>query len=441
MSDPRLQGFKEAVANIASSASPFNNEYIFYMHLLAKCKVVLREDLPAAAGVAFNITHYILYLNPTEVIAEHKNEQGVTEQVLGFSAAMPLEHRIGILKHEMLHIALGHLTARFQEEEINHKQANIAMDCALNQDINREHLPSYAVYPNNFPPVKVKVERSRPAEYYYQLLQDEYPPIEPQQGGSGGQGSSESTQQGESPLDKMPALDDHSVWDESEGDEDLQKEITKRMVEEAADQTIKSRGSLPVNYSQMIENLTVNREVDWKQVLRRIVGNKKANSRKTLMRKNRRLPHAAWVKGITKDRVHHLAVVSDVSGSVSGAELKTLWGTILDICNTFNTAVTLIQVDTKPSEPEALTANASVIERKACGGTTLHPALETLKEYNVQYDAVVVTTDNYLCPSDVREFKNCRVPVVWLVSPTGQDAFPEQITGKHKYIRLTDLKT
>ena len=207
------------------------------------------------------------------------------------------------------------------------------------------------------------------------------------------------------------------------------------MADKAGNETQKSRGKLPSNYSDIIDSLTIKREVDWKQVLRRIVGNKRANSRKTLLRRDRRLPHANWIKGRTKDRVFDLAVVSDVSGSVSDTALKDLWGEIIHICETYNTPVKMVQVDSEPTKPEELTRNSKTIERKARGGTYLSPALEEFKKAHVHYDALVVTTDGYLFGDDIEPFKELKVPVIWLIEEDGQ-IMDDMNYGRMRAIKL-----
>lgn len=401
MSDDR-KGFEEAVANMSMASSSFYKEYVFYLHVLAQCKVTLDKTMSAPAGVNFTNDHYNLYLNP-----------------LTFNE-MPLEHRIGVLKHEMLHIALGHILRgkssnkdndTYVDQQTNHLKFNYAADCALNQQINRKHLPEGAIYPDNYPNPKADESWGQTAEFYYNLLNDE--DYQKQQE-KDHQDDKDDKNSSEGKL-----IDDHSLWQESQGDEYVQQEITKRMVEKAANETTKGRGDLPSEYAQMINNLTITREIDWKKVLRKIVGNKKANTKKTLMRRDRRLPFANWIKGKTKDRVFDLAVISDVSGSVSDKALHSLWSEILSICDTYKTPVTMVQVDTQPSKPEKLTRDSKILKRKACGGTYLSPALDTLKENNVAYNAIVVTTDGYLCESDVEPFASLPVPVIWLIEKQG----------------------
>lgn len=419
MSDRKA--FDEAIANMSMATSPYFRDYVFYMHLLAQCKVVFTQSLKAAAGVGFKNDTYVLLINNSEVIAT--TPEG--EEILGFTDRMPLEHRIGVLKHEMLHIALGHLI-RVKDGDKDFMKYNIASDCALDQEILKEHLPSYAIYPDNNFPTKLSPEEilwGQTAEYYYSIIDDES--LQPQdQDGPGSSGQGQYT------------VDDHSSWEEVEGDPTLQQELTKNMVEKAANETQKARGNLPSSYENMIDNLIVRREVDWKQILRRIVGNKKANQRKTLLRRDRRLPLANWIKGKTKDRIFELAVISDVSGSVSDSALQEVWGEIIHICQLFNTPVNLIQVDTEPSDPEPLTKATKTLTRRACGGTYLSPAINRLRQTKTDFDALVVTTDGYLHESDVEPFYKLNKPVIWLIESTGE-IMTEMTKGKMRAVKLT----
>lgn len=435
-------GFEEAVVNMTVASSDYFKDYVYYMHLLSKCRVVMDKNLPAAAGVSFHKDHYRLHLNPTEVIFSGTDKEGKKVEVLGFNIEMPLAHRIGILKHEMSHISNGHL---IRVEDRNFRNYNLASDCALNQEIERTHLPDYAIYPDNFP-VKVKVPWGATAEQYYDLIEEESPEDNEGECGNGngnGQGGtgkeSDGSGNGKNPGSGPRCVDDHEVWKQSEGDTALQKEITKQMVEQAGNQTTRSRGNLPSNYAQMIDNLTVSREVDWRQLLRRIVGNKKANIRKTIIRRDRRMPGAFWIKGRVKDRIFNLGVVSDVSGSMSDKALKEVWGEILNICKLYKIPVQMVQIDTEAYAPEPFTLNTKKLERKATGGTILHPALDMFKKHRVDFQALVVCTDGGVSDDDVEHYYRLNKPVIWLIEPTGYIC-PSMNRGKMKAIQLKPTK-
>ena len=110
------------------SNSSYENDYLFYACLLSNCTVVFNEYMGAPAGVSYNNCSYKLHINPIKF------------------NVYTLEERLAILKHEMLHILNGHLLYR-HEDTRNHKNSNIAMDCAINQLINLGHLPKNCILP------------------------------------------------------------------------------------------------------------------------------------------------------------------------------------------------------------------------------------------------------------------------------------------------------
>lgn len=362
------------LANMFSSPQ-YQQNYVFYGHMIGQCSIVI-EEMEAPAAVSFHLDHYRLHINP-----------------LLFDK-FPIEEQLFVLQHEMHHILNGHTVRR---EDRDHKAFNYATDCAINQLGNPKHMPQGCVVPANFPS-KHKVPDKASSEQYYELIdKDQIPPEEPQYLSGGG----------------------HDKWDESQGDEELQADITKNMIEKAINQTQKSRGDLPGEISHYLDLFSRKKELDWKKVLRGITGNKKINSRKTIMRKDRRNPDFDHLKGKTKDRMFDLAVVSDVSGSVSDDELYSLWGEIRHICDVTKTPLTVCQVDTRPYKPTQLKKTTKIMPRKAAGGTFLSPAIQALRDHNVKFNAIVVTTDGELSPDDVKHFEDLHIPIIWLISSRG----------------------
>ena len=380
--------FEETMANAYSNRK--FNDYLFYAHLLGHCKVIFDDKMPAPAGVNFTHDHYNLYINPDGIPPSEDNPDGTP----GFNT-FPLEQRLGILKHEMLHILNGHIHRRGERA---HQRFNVAADMAINQSIIKDHLPEWVVDHEKFglPPLLTA------EQYYKQLPQSD---DNDDNDGNGGSGSG--------------TLDDHGKWGESVGDQELQNTITSGMIENSISAT-KSRGNIPSEISEWLARFSNKRQLNWQQLLRRITGNKRVNKRKTLQRQDRRLPNFEWIKGRTKDRVCEVLVISDVSGSVSDESLHSLWSEIRFICDVTQSSVKLIQVDTNPSAPQDLSKTTKSIERKACGGTVLHPAIAQAKKYGIHYDCIVVTTDGYLDNDDVLEFEATKKPVIWVIEKGGR---------------------
>lgn len=382
--------FEQTMTAMMIQSSPLSQTYLFYAAMILQCGLVFDTQMQAPASVHFDIDHYVLSINPTLF-----NE-------------FTLEERCGVLTHEMSHILNGHLI-RFEDRE-NFKKWNYATDCAINQFI--QHLPQGCINPTNLPVKKgVKVPAKVNSEQYYDIIDDDQLPPDNGDGSGNGDGN---------------PLDDHSGWNKSKGqNETLQKDIAKGMMDKAANETQKGRGNLPSAFSDWLEINTSSNQISWQRVLRNLAGNKRVNTRRTIMRSDRRFPGREEIKGKTKDRMFNLAVIADVSGSVSDKELAVLLGEIKQICVMTNSNVKLVQVDTKPYPPEDLKKHSLTFHRKACGGTTLNPAIDMLKQHKIPFDALVVTTDGGLCSSDVNAFIGAAKKVIWLVS---QDCIMSEMT-------------
>ena len=424
MSDKK--GFEEAISNMLLTTSAYFKEYCYYGYIIAQCNVIFDKSLSAPAAVCFVDKQYDLLVNP-----EMFNP-------------MPLAWRIGILKHECLHI-LGNHVFRCEENKYDQRKFNYATDCAINQFINYDHLPHITeedlrdnpnpknlkvgdpnfIYPNNFPAKTTPVPEKLSAEQYYGLLDDCKMPPNTSNSSSSGNGNGEEDSNGSSsgnggPRPLQGPVDDHATWEQSKGFKEVKDQVTKKMLEEAFDQASKNRGNIPVNHSEWLTIFTAKSQVDWKKVLRNITGNKKANRKATLLRKNRRTPQYRHIKGHIKNRIFELLVVSDVSGSVSSKELSTAWSEIINICKLTSTPVKLIQVDSKAYPPIELKSTTKALNREGCGGTLLRPAITVAKEHKLQFNACVVITDGYIDNTDIQTFSDLGVPIIWLITAEGE---------------------
>jgi len=391
----------EALANMFSGDS-YQTTYVFYGHMIGQCSIVL-ERMKAPAAVSFHLDHYKLHINP-ELFDE-----------------FTLEERLAVLKHEMLHILNGHVG---RKEDRNHKAWNYATDCAINQLIDQKHLPQGCIIPATLPS-KTKVPDKLSGEQYYEYIDKDQLPEDDEQTGPG--------------TGKPGPLDDHSKWQESEGDADLQKDITRNMIEKAVNETQKSRGDVPGQISDYLNMFSRKSEVDWKKKFKRYVSNKKANFRKTILRRDRRNPNFEHIKGKTKDHIADPVIVGDESGSVSNTELVSAIGECIHICKSLGTEVWYVPVDTQAHKPHILKRSQRTFKRSACGGTTLSPAIAKLKEAKINATVIVVITDGYIDESDVAAYKATNKPIIWLITSEGQ-IMDSMNAGRMSAIKLKNEK-
>jgi predicted metal-dependent peptidase len=205
-------------------------------------------------------------------------------------------------------------------------------------------------------------------------------------------------------------VDSHDLWNESEGDKNSMKQIAEQMSNSA---TNKTRGHIPTEAMGLIQALKSKEQVNWKKVLRKIVGNKKANVRLTIKRRDRRFPKREDLRGKTKDRQASLLVVIDTSGSISNGFISTVLNEIRAISK-INTHIDIIEVDTEARYVDDFDIKKLEFKRTKMGGTYLFPAIKLADEMKLKYNAIVMVTDGYIENDDEWEYIP-KKPIIWLV--------------------------
>ena len=407
--------------------------YGFFLIMLNK---VWRSNLPTA-GVSKHNINYQLAINEE------------------FWNSLTDMHKMGLLKHELLHIAFGHLTS-FSSFS-NKKLANVAMDMEINQYIDRSWLPGTDLTSDEFNALKqavkaelkeatengatreelkaianklpprgvmledyeeLKLDKKAGCRYYYdQLLrlQDE----KDKNGTTGNQAMDDlldNIEQGDIP--------DHSTWEEFDDMTDAEKKLIEKQVQkilqDAKEQTVKKRGNVPGE----IEGLIVVEEItkpkfDWRGYIRRFTGvSTKVFTKKIRRKENHRYEDNPGLK--IKMRQHMLLAI-DTSGSVSDTELKEFINEIHHIYKQ-GVDITVIQCDTsiRSIEPYKGKNEIKVFGR---GGTEFDPVLDYYNANLKKYTSLVYFTDGE-CYTSVKP----KSKVLWVLSE--QSHMNEDLPGQ-----------
>lgn len=359
--------FEETFKSIMNGA--LSNDYMYYAHMITHCKVIFDDRLPAMAGVTFNKNKYELYINP-----EMFNKE-------------PEQIRAGVLKHEMLHILYNHVG---RKGDRNHEIFNYATDCAINQHINRAHLPEMCIYPETLEKeLNVHFPQNKDAELYYDLIKQNAP----KSGSSKGKCSGGEPQ--EYDIDAKN-FDSHEKWEKSQGEEHVRKYVTRKMLEESKRNTQKSKGNLPSSLDELIDIFKEKAQVSWRNEIKKIAGNRRVDKRPTIRKRPRRFQKRDDLRGKTKDSMCDIVCVVDVSGSMGTEEILLGLNEIHTICKLTNTSMKLIQVDTEVHEVTDFDKNTKIFNRSAGGGTVMQPGMQYIKDKKIPADLVILITDGFI---------------------------------------------
>lgn len=396
----------------------------YYGYFLIMLNKMWRKDLPTA-GVSKNGINYQLAINEE------------------FWMSLSEDHKLGLLKHELLHIAFGHLTTYFIFGD--HKMANIAMDMEINQYIDKTWLPGAEYSSQQYKDLKEEVlneykeakEAGKTAEELKEIenklpprgvLLEDYPELnlDPKAGcryyyDKLKEAQDKKNQDGtcgdeamDSLLDDMDngQVPDHSTWEDfedlTEAEQKLIEKQLQKVLSDAKEQTEKKRGTIPGE----IEGLIIVEEIkpakfDWRGYIRRFTGISTHVFTKKIRRKeNRRFDANPGLKIKMKQ---HMLLAIDTSGSVSNDELTEFMGEIHHIYKA-GVEITIIQCDTQIKSIESYKGK-NQIEVKGRGGTEFDPVLEYYNANTKKYTSLVYFTDGE-CNADVKPRGN----VLWVLS-------------------------
>jgi|TARA_R110000850_G_scaffold105379_1_gene216320 predicted metal-dependent peptidase len=327
-----------------------------------------------------------------------------------FYTNLSLPHRVGLIKHELLHIAFGHLIMR--DLYSNHKLFNIAADLEINQYIDDSKLPDGGLLLSSFP--ELNLPRKAGTKVYYNLLE---------------QAQKDGT---------CPALDSlmnqmdgeseycHATWEDfddlSEPDKKLVQKQIEHQLKESVEQTVKKCGSVPGELAELIHRLThiEPAKFDWKGYLKRFVGNSSIVYTKKLRRKyNKRYSASPGLKIKFKN---HILVGVDTSGSVNNEELKEFFNELAHMTKTGH-KITVAQCDTRLKSVKEFNPKHDW-EIHGRGGTSFQPVIDHYNEKKGVYTALVYLTDGEAYPPE-----DCPKNALWCLSSISDmnDELPGQV--------------
>ena len=366
--------------------------YGFFLIMLNK---TWRQDLPTA-GVSKNGINYQLAINEE------------------FWTSLSEEHQLGLLKHELLHIAFGHLTSfgSFTDKKL----ANVAMDMEINQYIDTDWLPKGGIMIEDYEDLDLDIKAG--CRYYYKKLQE----LQQEKDKNGTCGNE--------PMDKLlddianGDVPDHSTWEEfddlSEAEKKLIDKQIQKVLSDAKEQTIKKKGRIPGEIEGVITiEEIVAPKFDWRGYMRRFTGvSTKVFTKKIRRKENRKFPESPGLKLKMKQ---HMLLGIDTSGSVSDSELQEFMSEINHIYKA-GVDVTIIQCDVSIRSIEPYKGKHE-LEVQGRGGTEFDPVLEYYNENQKRYTSLVYFTDGE-CYTSVKP----KGHVLWVLSERSQ--MNEDLPGK-----------
>lgn len=367
--------------------------------------------------------------------------------------------RVGLIQHEMLHIAFFHL--EIADKYPDKKLLNIAMDIEVNQYINPDHLPAYSMSYTEFktkydPLVKELKEKLKSGEitaleygkaireipprgvyfkdfkdldlieragtdYYYHALKKAISELDSSLDSKSCKALGDLLNDSE---DSAYTIKSHD-WEDFENLSETEKYLLRKQVDsilkEVTDHINKTKGTIPGELADYINGLYINEppRFNWKSYLRRFIGGSQKVYTKKLHRKyNKRFEDNPGLK-IKQQR--RILVAIDTSGSVKNEELLEFFQEIYHMSK-LNTDIVVLQCDSSLQNVSDFSdfykdLKENKIRIYGRGGTDFSPAVDYYNEHQKEFGCMIYLTDGE-APIPKNKPKGS---ILWVLSSISKD--------------------
>jgi len=374
-----------------------------------------------------------------------------------FFESLEEQWRIGVIQHEMLHIAFFHieLAGKYKDKKL----FNLAVDMEVNQYIDHKYLPVFNMtleqYKAKYDPItedlhqrlksgeltaneyrkemlkipprgiyikdfkELNLKDRAGTDYYYHALKEAsaLKPDHPRYCKALNDLLEESEDNGY-------GLGEHE-WEAFENLSDAEKYLLRKqvdsMLKEVTEHINKTRGKVPGELADYINGLYINEapRFNWKAYLRRFIGGSQKVYTKKLHRKyNKRFEDNPGLK-IKQQR--RILVAVDTSGSVSKDELLEFFQEIYHMSK-LATDVVVLQCDAEVQDVSDFsefqkTLHEGKVAIHGRGGTSFTPAVDYYNEHKKEFSCMIYLTDGEAPMPENKPLGS----ILWVLSSKSKD--------------------
>ena len=323
-----------------------------------------------------------------------------------FVDSLSMDQLKGVLCHEVMHCALGHMSRRGDRNPIGW---NIAADYAVNPIIrNKYSLPGGALFNPDW--VNLSVE-----DIYSKIPKDEKSGQDKGKGKGKGQGQD---------IDPggCGAVEDLKNEDGSQASaaDKSQSESEWKVAAVQAAQQAKSFGDLPAGIDRIIEEI-LNPKIDWREVLKRFVDTSAKNDYSLFPPNRRHIHNGLFLPSCKSNEIGSIVIAVDTSGSISQSQLNEFSSELFSIISDFSAEIHVLYCDTKIQKEEFYSSGdlPSSLKARGGGGTDFRPVFNWIEEHGLIPSCLIYFTDLYgSFPEEIPFY-----PVLWIVN-SSEESIP-----------------
>lgn len=283
--------------------------------------------------------------------------------------SLTLKQTIGVMAHEVLHIATEHHLRRKDREP---DKWNVACDYAINDVLIQDGFDLPDTDCKNW-------GADEPAEEIYKKLKDP-----PPQGGGGGIGD----------VMDMPGSGPGGKATQAEKD---QASAELKIALAQAAQTARSCGKLSANMERLVGEV-LEPKLDWKELLRQFIDRNAKNDYAWYPPNRKYVYLGLYLPSVRSETIGKLAVIVDTSGSIGSHEIDEFAGEISGILESHRGSAKVIYCDAKVDSAEDFEFDDLPLKLHPTGGggTDFRPGFRYVDEHmDVPPPCAVYLTDGW----------------------------------------------
>lgn len=305
---------------------------------------------------------------------------------------LSIQELVGVLAHEVLHCAAGHI---WRGEGRDHEKFNIAGDYAINPSVIAAgmKLPKGALISDKY--------NNMSAEEIYNLLPDP-----PKQQGSGGQGkgNGNGNEQGQSNGNGNGNQNGNSLGNASDpggcgsimkpADGSSEKEMESEWKAAIVQAAQLAKGDVPQNMKRMIDEL-INPVIPWHILLRDFIELTAKNDYNWNRPNRRYLQSGIILPSLISEELPDVVIGIDTSGSISDSDLNLFASETSSILGAYDTTIHAMYCDAEVHKVEEFKRADMPLKLKMCGGggTDFRPVFKKIDDEGIMPSCVIYFTD------------------------------------------------
>jgi len=402
--------WKTAEERITRALADLQKAQPFFAHLAMGLKPVASKEIDSAGVDAKGKMYY--------------NQE--------FIKKLSIDECMGLLCHEVLHVALLHM---MRIGSRNHLVSNLAQDAVVNSAVVKSNLVlpdagAVKIHPyQDSATIKMPddcgvpdIEIDKVSEKNWEMIYDEILPKMPKDSGKSQQGVGQAIGNEPGGEERQWGFDEHIRGDLTEEEQANSENEWKSRLCEAANYA-KQMGKLPSGMGRIIDGL-LKPKVQWKSLLLRYLKAHFSPVDWSYSRPSKKSHVLGVYLPTTLKEAVECEIYVDTSGSVSQKELSEFLTEIVAIARSMNHIKMYVTfIDAQITEESRYCVEngeiAKILAMKPVGGggTDMEVGLDYCKKHNPDIPVALVFTDGYVPIR--RKASDYPFDVVWVVTPNG----------------------